>query len=67
MNLFDEIRHHANIYNARAMMGPGMAAQAERDLRELMDITALMDEHPEQNGEVYDGPCICAVCRSYGP
>ena len=30
--------------------------------KDLVALTALMDEHPEW----WDHPCLCAECRSYG-
>jgi hypothetical protein len=32
-----------------------------KEYEELMLMTEYVEEHPED----YDGPCFCALCRSY--
>lgn len=32
---------------------------------EILRITRTWDEHPEVDGEMYDGPCECMECCSY--
>ena len=44
-----------------AIHGPEILDYAEL-AQCLEDLTSKMDEHPEG----YDGPCWCALCKSYG-
>ncbi len=35
----------------------------------VYNMTATLDEHPQKSvddDDLYDGPCLCAECRSYG-
>ncbi len=49
------------------LTGGGEAVIAQRDMWYdcLIEVTATLDEHPEINGELYDGPCACKTCQSY--
>lgn len=60
MSLLDELNFRASILAHRRSV-PELATQADEDERQLLDTTAIMDEHPEG----YEGPCWCAGCRAY--
>ncbi len=49
---------------ARAKAIADRRSQLDADLAALIEDTAALDDHPEQDGEQYDGPCACAICRS---
>jgi hypothetical protein len=57
--LLNELRLRASIISHRR--AAGMAEQADRDEAELLEITRVLDEHPDD----YDGPCECRTCLSY--
>jgi len=33
----------------------------EAQVKELLDMTEMLDEHPED----YEGQCLCKLCKSY--
>jgi hypothetical protein len=49
-------------FNGKDLLsGPGPSVMHTVSERQLYALTALLDEHPEW----WDGPCMCATCRSY--
>lgn len=62
MNQAEELTERAKIAAARqASIDPAVREAGLRDERELVGVTESLDEHPEG----YEGPCMCADCRSY--
>jgi hypothetical protein len=49
---------NTNVNQLRAM---GMNDKALKEEAEIMDITAGLEEHPDD----YEGSCSCKVCLSY--
>jgi len=62
MTITEELSSRAQTAAYRqSCLDPALRAAGLRDEAELLEITEILDEHPEG----YEGPCICAVCRSY--
>jgi hypothetical protein len=62
MTLTEELTERAQIAAYRqSCLDPALRAAGLRDEAELLEITGILDEHPEG----YEGPCLCEVCRSY--
>lgn len=60
MSLLVELNYRAAHLDFLRIEGHAEAVKRNED--ELLDITQCLDEHPDG----YDGPCLCAMCCSYG-
>jgi hypothetical protein len=59
MTFIQELKfRNQNVSQLRAI---GISDKALKEEAEIMDITAGLQEHPDD----YDGACSCKVCMSY--